>query len=62
MQSMKDYRELEKRAFSPREFAYVWSLSLGKVRKDLAAGTIPHFKIGRRVCIPADYDPSGEKA
>ena len=52
------YKELKKRALSPKEYAYVWSISIGKVRKDLASGALPHFRIGRRVCIPADYDPS----
>ena len=57
---MKDYKDLQKRALSPREYAYVWSISIGKVRKDLASGALPHFRIGRRVCIPADYDPSSQ--
>ena len=52
------YKELHKRAYSPREYAFVWSISIGKVRKDLASGALPHFRIGRRVCIPVSYDPS----
>ena len=45
---------LERRAFSPGEFAFAVGLSLSTVHRRLAAGEIKFARSGRRVLIPRE--------
>ncbi|PSR23385.1 MAG: DNA-binding protein [Sulfobacillus acidophilus] len=47
----------QRRYYSPKEISAITGLSMATISRRIKDGTIPAVRIGRRLLIPASWDP-----